>query len=321
MLNYIWAGLIILSLVFGMVYDINDLASDTYRNGQSFELTIEPTDPETTDARRVPVDVRINPAAYQDFYGVSSTPDSVYSGVVIRNEEGLQLRFAQDVSVPEPWATIRSETSERDNDMRGVLTGWSASGGTAQVSFQEVRFVKMRAIAAAALSMAELAVELALGLIGVLALWMGLLQIAEKAGIIHSVVRVTQPFLRPLFPDIPKGHPALGMIVLNLTANMLGLGNAATPLGIKAMEELQTLNAEKETATDSMVMLLAMNTASVQLVPPVLLVALMGLQINQLIFAIIIVTGISLIVAITAAKLLSKTKRFRASAPAATTEG
>jgi spore maturation protein A len=177
----------------------------------------------------------------------------------------------------------------------------------------------MRAIAAAALSMAELAVELALGLIGVLALWMGLLQIAEKAGIINSVVRVTQPILRPLFPDIPKGHPAMGMIVLNLTANMLGLGNAATPLGIKAMEELQTLNEEKETATDSMVMLLAMNTASVQLVPPVLLVALMGLQINQLIFAIIIVTGISLIVAITAAKLLSKTRRFRASAPASST--
>lgn len=113
----------------------------------------------------------------------------------------------------------------------------------------------------------------------------------------------------------------MGMIVLNLTANMLGLGNAATPLGIKAMEELQTINEDKETATDSMVMLLAMNTASVQLVPPVLLVALMGLQINQLIFAIIIVTGISLIVAVTAAKLLSKTKRFRASAPGVSTEG
>lgn len=320
MLNYIWAGLIILSLVFGIVYDINDLASDTYRNGQGFELVVEPTDPSTLDDRRVPVTVSVDPTAYQSFYGVTSSPDSTYEGVVIQNQEGLQLRFAQDASLPEPWNTIRAETSSRDNDLRGPLTGW-ATGGAASVSFTEVKFVKMRAIAAAALSMAELAVELALGLIGVLALWMGLLQIAEKAGIIHSVVRVTQPVLRPLFPDIPKGHPALGMIVLNLTANMLGLGNAATPLGIKAMGELQTLNEDKETATDSMVMLLAMNTASVQLVPPVLLVALMGLQINQLIFAIIIVTGISLVVAIATAKLLSKTKRFRARTPDLTVEG
>ena len=316
MLNYIWAGLIILSLVFGMAYDINDLASDTYRNGQAFEVHIESLDPDAATSRRVPVRVHVDPASFQSFYGVEASPDSSYAGVVIRNQEGMQLRFAQDSPVPEPWNTIRAETSERDNDMRGTLDGWNGQAGSAAVSFTQVRFVKMRAIAAAALSMAELAVELALGLIGVLALWMGLLQIAEKAGIINSVVRVTQPVLRPLFPDIPKGHPAMGMIVLNLTANMLGLGNAATPLGIKAMEELQTLNEDKETATDSMVMLLAMNTASVQLVPPVLLVALMGLQINQLIFAIIIVTGISLFVAIAAAKLLSKTRRFRASSPA-----
>ncbi|MGB0651457.1 MAG: nucleoside recognition domain-containing protein [Rhodothermales bacterium] len=321
MLNYIWAGLIILSLVFGMVYDINDLASDTYRNGQAFEVNVEPNAPVTDDDRRIPVTVAIDAAGYQSFYGVTSSPDSTYQGVIIRNQEGMQLRFAQDASIPEPWATIRAETSERDNDLRGPLNGWQTAGGAASVTFSEVKFVKMRAIASAALSMAELAVELALGLIGVLALWMGLLQIAEKSGIINSVVRVTQPVLRPLFPDIPKGHPALGMIVLNLTANMLGLGNAATPLGIKAMEELQTLNEDKETATDSMVMLLAMNTASVQLVPPVLLVALMGLQINQLIFAIIIVTGISLVVAIASAKLLSKTKRFRTATPKLSTEG
>lgn len=321
MLNYIWAGLLILSLLFGMIYDVNDLTSDTYRNGQGFELRAIPVDSSSVSNRRIPVRVQVDVETYRAFYNVDASPDTTFAGVIIRNQEGLQLRFAQDAPLPEPWQTIRAETSERDNDLRGTLTAWSMDSGTGTVAFAPVRFVKMRAIAAAALSMAELAVELALGLIGVLALWMGLLRIAEKAGIIHSVVRVTQPLLRPLFPDIPKDHPAMGMIVLNLTANILGLGNAATPLGIKAMEELQTLNGEKETATDSMVMLLAMNTASVQLVPPVLLVALMGLQINQLIFAIIIVTGISLAVAITAAKLLSKTKRFRASAPAAATEG
>ena len=325
MLNYIWAGLIILSLVFGIAYDVNDLTSDTYRNGQSYALTISPEPEADLTARRIPVTVFVDPAAYHSFYGVDGTPDSTYAGVIIQNQEGSQLRFAEDASIPEPWATIRSQTSERDNDLRGPVE-WDQASGAASVTFSAVRFVKMRAIAQAALSMAELAVELALGLIGVLALWMGLLQIAEKSGLIHSVVRYTQPILRPLFPDIPKGHPAMGMIVLNLTANMLGLGNAATPLGIKAMEELQTLNDDQETATDSMVMLLAMNTASVQIVPPVLLVALMGLQINELIFAIIIVTGISLFVAIVAAKLLSRMKRFRlrpasTNSPAGATEG
>jgi spore maturation protein A len=126
---------------------------------------------------------------------------------------------------------------------------------------------------------------------------------------------VAEPVMRPLFPEIPKGHPAMGMIVLNLSANVLGLGNAATPMGIKAMEELQKLNPSKDTATNSMVMLLAINTASVQIVPPVLLTAIMGLQINQLFFSIMICTGMGLAVAITSAKLLGKLKMYRDTDP------
>ncbi|MDE2826762.1 MAG: nucleoside recognition protein, partial [Bacteroidota bacterium] len=174
---------------------------------------------------------------------------------------------------------------------------------------------KMNAIAAAALSFAETAVTLALGLIGGLGLWMGLLKIAEASGMLHALVRVTQPLIRPLFPQVPKDHPALGMIVLNLSANMLGMGNAATPLGIKAMQELQTLNKTEDTATDPMVMLLTMNTASVQIMPPVTLVAIMGLQINQLFFSILITTGLSLVVGITAVKLLGRLKRYREVTP------
>jgi spore maturation protein A len=154
-----------------------------------------------------------------------------------------------------------------------------------------------------------------LGLIGVLALFLGLLKIGEEAGLIHALVRVVRPILRPLFPEIPPDHPALGMIALNLTANIFGLGNAATPFGIKAMEELQTLNPSEDTATNSMVMLLAVNTASVQIMPPVLLLALLGLQINQLIFAIIITTGLSLVVAIVAARLYGRLPGSRASDP------
>ncbi|RMF63940.1 MAG: nucleoside recognition protein [Bacteroidetes bacterium] len=318
MLNYIWAGLIIFSLVFALAYDVRDLTRDTYRNGDALPVTV--TFPEGYDpaARRVPVRVHLDAETYAGFYGTDARPAETYEGVLVQTQEGRQLRFAVDVAVPEPLATIRTMTSARDNDLRGLIGSLALQGDTlavTTVTFPPVRFVKMHAIAEAAIDFAETAVTLALGLIGTLALWMGLLQIAEKAGMLHSLVRFTQPVLRPLFPGIPKDHPALAMIVLNLTANMLGLGNAATPLGIKAMEELQTLNPKKDTATNDMVMLLAMNTASVQIVPPVLLVAIMGLQINQLFFSILIVTFLSLLVAIASAKLLARVKAYRDTDP------
>ena len=183
------------------------------------------------------------------------------------------------------------------------------------VVFEPVRFVKLNAIAAAALDFAKTAAEIALSLVGVMSLFLGLLKIAEEAGLIYGLVKLVRPILRPLFPELPPDHPALGLIALNLTANWLGLGNAATPFGIKAMEELQKLNRSTDTATNSMVMMLALNTAGVQLVPPVLLLGLLGLQINQLVFP-IIGTGIcGLIVAILAAKLLGRLPGYRASDP------
>ena len=319
MLNYIWGGLIVFSLVFAMVYDVRDFATDTYRNGQPLPVTMTFPDGYQADARRQNVAVRLDPEGYGAFYGTAERPAETYSGVLVQNAEGRQLRFAEDVSVPEPLATIRSFTSSRDNDLRGTVGALNLSPGTTQVAstvtFNPVRWVKLNAIAGAALDFAETAVTIALSLIGGLALWMGLLQIAEASGILYTLIRVTQPLIRPLFPEIPKDHPALGMIVLNLTANMLGLGNAATPLGIKAMQELQTLNPTKDTATNPMVMLLAMNTASVQIVPPVLLVAIMGLQINQLFFSILITTFFSLVVAIVATKLFGRMKRYRDTDP------
>ena len=185
----------------------------------------------------------------------------------------------------------------------------------AEVRFEAVRFVKLTAISAAAIGFAQTAAEIALSLIGVLSLFLGMLKIAEASGVIFALVKLVRPVLRPLFPEVPADHPALGMIALNITANVFGLGNAATPFGIKAMEELQKLNPSEDTATNPMVMLLALNTASVQLVPPVLLLALMGLQINQLIFPIIIATSLSLLVAIGAAKMYAKLPSVRASDP------
>jgi spore maturation protein A len=320
MLNYIWSGLLVASLVFALGYDVRDLSNDTYRNGQALPVSIVVPSTYLPDARTVDVTVQIDPAGYQAFYGAEAAlAQTSFEGTLLQTAEGRQLRFDAGESLPEPLATIRTQSSSNDGGLQGTLVDFGPPTGTttlpATLRFERVRFVKMNAISQAALDFATTAAEIALGLIGVLALFLGLLKIAEEAGIIHSLVRLVRPVLKPLFPEIPEDHPALGMIALNLTANIFGLGNAATPFGIKAMEELQELNPTDDTATNSMVMLLAINTASVQIMPPVLLLALLGLQINQLIFAIIVTTGLSLVIAIAATKLYGRLPGSRASDP------
>lgn len=114
---------------------------------------------------------------------------------------------------------------------------------------------------------AKLAAEIALGLVGVLSLWMGLMRIGEKAGVVGAIAFVFEPLLHRLMPEVPKGHPAFGSMTMNLTANVFGLDNAATPLGLKAMQDLQSLNPVKTVATNAQILFLVLNTSSVTLVP------------------------------------------------------
>ena len=114
---------------------------------------------------------------------------------------------------------------------------------------------------------AKTAVTIALGLIGVMALWLGVMRLAERAGLVQKIARALRPIMRRLFPDVPAEHPAMGAMLMNMAANMLGLGNAATPLGLRAMRDLESLNPHPGTATNAMCTFLAINTASVQLIP------------------------------------------------------
>ncbi|MGS0695489.1 nucleoside recognition domain-containing protein [Shewanella sp. 0m-4] len=116
-------------------------------------------------------------------------------------------------------------------------------------------------------SSSKLAAEIALGLIGVLSLWMGLMRVGEKAGVVGLFSKMFEPLLAKLMPEVPRGHPAFGSVTMNLTANMLGLDNAATPLGLKAMQDLQTLNPNKSVATNAQILFLVLNTSSITLVP------------------------------------------------------
>jgi spore maturation protein A len=146
-----------------------------------------------------------------------------------------------------------------------------------------------------------------------MALWLGILRIAQDSGMVAALARLMRPVMRWLFPEVPDGHPAQGAILMNLSANMLGLDNAATPFGLKAMEELQTLNPHKDTATNPMAMFLAINTSSITLIP----FTLIGYRVLKgsddpagPIGAIILSTALSTTVAITVTKLLSKSPRY-----------
>lgn len=116
-------------------------------------------------------------------------------------------------------------------------------------------------------SMAQLSVDIAIGLIGVLAFWLGIFEVAEKSGLIEKFSKVLAPFLCRIMPDLPRNHPALGSITMNMSANVLGLDNAATPFGIKAMQDMQSLASRKDTLTNSQILFLVMNTSSVTLFP------------------------------------------------------
>lgn len=381
MLNYIWGGLIIFSLIFALVNDGNDIIQDNWQNGHEF--SIEVSFPVNADisrnqnvfftisgdtvrhrARWYPVDeeaeliITVSDQLPEHWRNVAVNQESgrkqelrAYVAGFSLHENGGMQRPDQNGNggingngvdsgadpVLDPGSvtdTVPGSVSESIPGSEQGSTPSSAPAGSASGSVQgttandidletavtdsitlgagqfaammivlpEVNFVKLRAITAAAFEMAEFAVTLAIGLIGIMALWLGLMKIAEESGLIHIVVKGVRPFMKWLFPELPKDHPAIGMISLNLAANVLGLGNAATPLGIKAMEELQKLNPEKDTATNSMCMFLALNTSSVQLLPPVTLVAIMGMRVNELMVAITLTTIFSTMAGIAAAK-------------------
>lgn len=158
-------------------------------------------------------------------------------------------------------------------------------------------------------SSAKTAFEISLGLTGVLSLWLGVMKIGERGGVVNALARVLSPVFTKLFPDIPKGHPATGSIFMNIAANMLGLDNAATPLGLKAMEQLQSLNTKKDTATNPMIMFLVLNTSGLTIIPVSILVyraQLGAAQPTDVFIPILIATFVSTLAGIIIASLYQR---------------
>ena len=167
---------------------------------------------------------------------------------------------------------------------------------------------RVPALTEAALDGATRAAAYALTLVGVFTLWLGLMRIAEEAGLVRALARVARPALRRLFPGVPADHPAMGSVVMNVSANLLGLGNAATPFGLKAMEELERLNPHPGTATDAQALFCAINTGSLQLVPATVIamrVAAGSRAPAEILVPTVLASLCGVAVAIAAAKLLA----------------
>jgi spore maturation protein A len=332
MLNYVWAGLIIIAFLFAAGRDLTELWQGRYRNGDAIAVTLA-----GNEIRLAGSDIAGHFPEAKD-----AAPQAIT--FVIDSRDGDQVRLKVD-ALPEPLNTIRAFQENPDKTLRATLVqtafdqkpsqssgdtsdrpggdastepvhGQSAgaiepssttpSGGTYALRFEPVRFVKLRAITNAAIEMSQTAWNIAVSLIGGLALWCGLLKIADDSGLVNLLVKVVRPLLRPVFPDVPRDHPALALIAMNISANMLSLGNAATPIGIRAMQELQKLNPRKDTATNAMVMLLAINTAGVTLLPSPSLLAIMGARLGPLMVPIILTTSVALVIAVITARILEK---------------
>jgi spore maturation protein SpmA len=179
---------------------------------------------------------------------------------------------------------------------------------------------RLSEVTAGAFDGAKTAVTIALGLIGIMALWLGVMRLAERAGLVQKIARGLRPVMRRLFPDVPPEHPAMGSMLMNMAANMLGLGNAATPLGLRAMRDLERLNPRPGVASNAMCTFLAINTASVQLIPATaiaLLAAAGSTRPTAIVGTALMATLCAATVAITAAKLLEKLPFFRLPDPVA----
>jgi len=272
MLNYVWLGLLILGIGTALTTDIMDQSDNKYRNGDPLPIEIvfdDSTSIETDGAYSAKIKVKAND--FNKFYGVFQNNDVNVSGKISVNKSKdiMSVFFKVSETSPDMWKYM-AKISGKDDDLLGSFKLREIKNSkliTGDLILEDVAFVKMKDVTNSALDYASTAVNIALGLIGIMALWLGVMKVAEEAGLIKIIANSVKPVTKFLFPDVPSDHPAMGSIIMNIAANMLGLGNAATPFGLKAMEELQSLNKDKSTATNAMVTFLAVNTAGLTLIP------------------------------------------------------
>ena len=272
MLNYVWISLIIIGLLVGVGKDISDEARNTYRNGIPVDAAVRVEKTPTALRQTWEGELVISAEDFNRFYGTTSAASEIHQPVEMTTASSgkTSIVILLDDSSPAFWKEMAENSGNKDK-LLGTLNSikFSEDKTSAQISFllEKINYVKIRAITKAALDYADTAVTISLGLIGVMALWLGVMKVAEEAGLLKVLTKLLTPLTSWLFPDVPAGHPAIGAMIMNIAANMLGLNNAATPLGLKAMDELNKLNPKVGTATNAMCTFLVINTAGLTLIP------------------------------------------------------
>ncbi|MFZ1082112.1 MAG: nucleoside recognition domain-containing protein [Candidatus Kryptoniota bacterium] len=300
MLNYVWIGLVIIGVLTAAGNDIYDASTDRYRNGKDFELQYDTTAGNT---------VTVGKNYFEKFYdNIIESNDTLKFPALLKGDV-IQIKL--DDSAPQLWRTVAKTAGDEKQITAQVI---NRNGSKISIRLPTTSLVKTKAVLDAVISYSGTAVEIAIGLIGVMAFWLGIMKLAEDSGLIKIIARIMRPVMTRIFPDIPPDHPAIGAMIMNIAANVLGLNNAATPLGLKAMQELDSLNPKKGTATNAMVTFLAINTAGLTIIPATAIAVRAALGSKDP--TIILMTsffgaGLATIAGIAAAKMLQRLKVYR----------
>lgn len=324
MLNYIWLGLIVIGVTIAIAIDVNDISSDKYRNNQPMTVQVDfKSAPDFASKEYQDCEISFTRQHFNEFYRLDKTTnDTLRQAAKVKFAENKRKCLIQVVvngTTPFFWKEMSKNQGRLANNLTGSidLSGLTSTSTTIQTNLtaDPVKFVKMNKVTnEGAIKYAQLAVELAIGLIGIMALWLGLMKIAEEAGLVTIFARMLRPVTTRIFPDVPPEHPAMGAMIMNIATNMLGLGNAATPLGLKAMEELKKLSKKPDMATNAMATFLVINTSNVQLIPATVIAiraAAGSGSPTEIIGPVIAATAINLTVGITTCKILEKFPIFK----------
>jgi spore maturation protein A len=322
MLNYIWIGLILLGILAAVWTDVGDIVSDKYRNETPIHCVLRlPEHTEPHQSMEIDANLVVNYVHLQRFYGEegdSAQEITYHARLIFSSQENGLIRIRVSDEFHPHWKEIARSQPGNHSELSGTfqIAAIRADGDyDVSVTLDPIRFISLQRVTNDGIvGYAGTAVTIAIGLIGIMALWLGVMKVAEEAGLVQTLARGLKPVMTRLFPDVPAEHPAMGAMILNIAANMLGLANAATPLGLKAMEELNKLNKKAGTATDAMCTFLVINTSSVQLIPATAIAiraSAGSANPTEIIVPVLIATTCATIAGIVSVKLLQRLPVYR----------
>ncbi len=319
MLNWIWLGLIVIAIAVATGRDISELSQDRFRNGKGIPLQLTADILKETSPDHFTASVFITKRNLSGFYSPDELKelkrDTVFGtiDIIAHSKSATKILGTASLNLssdaPIIWKDIANAQGEEKKITGEVIDMIQEPLSGSRFAILIPEQVKFRILAKVAndglFKTAETAVTIALGLIGIMALWLGIMKIAEAAGLITLLAKMAKPLMVRLFPDVPPEHPAMGAMLSNMAANFLGLSNAATPLGLKAMEELNKLNPNAGTATNAMCMFLTINTSAITLIPATVIAIRLSLG-SKTPSDIIIPTFIATLVALTCAVIFNR---------------